>query len=175
VRDVFSGPGASGAGSSAATLSSKDNVPTQPQKLISYGTRSVYVWVNVTDYAASNPALAPVSWYLWHTNASGVSNITSPFDATNHSIDKKEHFWILPVNDTDMDSPYQDHSRWQFQLRGSYATPENPAPATVPKWDQFSCYAGCADYAVKYTITVKASDVVETGRYSVFCEDSSIC
>jgi hypothetical protein len=74
-----------------------------------------------------------------------------------------------------MDSPYQDHSRWRFQLRGSYSTPENPAPGTVPKWTQFSCYFGCADYAVKYTLTVKAGDTTETGRYEIFCEDTNIC
>ena len=60
-------------------------------------------------------------------------------------------------------------------------------PGFVPlSWDEafelraalttavISCYEGCADYQVKYTTVIKASDVVEDpAKVEVYCEDKS--
>ncbi len=160
TRDIFDGTAISVGTGTQSPTAPKEAGPVTPQRLISYGTRSLYVWANITDVTAPNPATAPTTWFLHHLNATGISNVTNPFDNANHSADKKNHFWILPVNDSDMDSPYQSTSRWQFELRAALTTPV------------ITCYEGCADYQVKYTLVIKASDVVEDpSKYEIYCED----
>lgn len=166
VREIYTG---SHTGAGTGVSSTEETEIIQPDRLISYGTKSVYVWANITSVSAPNPLTAPITWYLWHTNASGITNITNPFDEVTHSASVKNHFWILPVKDNDMDSPYQDGSRWQFELRGAMTTPD---PANTNR--QVSCYGGCADYVVKYDIVVKASDIEEP-MAEVYCEDQRIC
>lgn len=121
--------------------------PYSPKRLVSWGTHTIYVWANITDLQTPNPATAPTTWWLSFTNTSGQFNGTDPFDNTNHSADKKSHLWILSVNDGGMDSPYSDSSKWTFDLRGALTTPV------------ITCYSGCADYTVKYTLTILATDL----------------
>lgn len=140
--------------------------PVVPTKLISYGTRTLFVYANVTKMTATNPATAPVSWFLYHTNASGRVNITSPFDQENYAIEKRELLWVLPVDDGSMDSPYADGSRWEFDLGASLVTPENPTGR------QFSCYGGCAEWSAEYTLTVIASSIeLPPKAYHMSCLD----
>src|SRR5581483_6886487 len=73
----------------------KEAGPYSPKRLISYGTRTLYVWANISSADTPNPATAPTTWWLSFTNSSGQFNGTNPFDDVNHSKDKKEHFWIL--------------------------------------------------------------------------------
>lgn len=141
-------------GTSPAT---PDAGPVIPERLVSYGTKSVYVWANVTEIQTPNPATAPDGWYLYHTNATGEENVTGTANSTV-SADGKSFFWVLPVLPDDMDSPYQDKSRWQFALQGILGTCIN-----------------CADYTVKYHLTVKSSDLDETGKYTIYCWDSKNC
>lgn len=161
VRQVYDGEAtyANGYVSTLAGLQKTDaaNGPVTPKRLITFGTRSVYVWANTTSVDAPNPATAPTSWYLLHTNATGRQNITDSGNASASS-DGKNFFWILPVTPDDMDSPYQESSRWQFALAGELANCIN-----------------CADYTVKYHLTVKSSDLDETGRYTLYCWDSNDC
>lgn len=157
VREIFDGEAQSVSGTTSGIANGGDSAPITPKKLISYGTRSLYVWANVTSVSSTNPATAPTDYYLYHTNATGKENITSP-GAENATVDPTHFFWILPVRDDDMDSPYQDGSRFQFQLNGVLA----------------SCI-NCADYVLKYHLTIKASDLDETGKYHIYCWDANDC
>lgn len=159
-RDAVSARG--GYAGHGAAIVPKDAGPVQPDKVVSYGTRTLYVWANITDYQAPNPATAPRTWYLYHMNATGRANITNPFDFENHAIEKKEHFWVLPVDDNSMDSPYAEASRWSFELAGAYTPPAGP-----------TFYDGFASYAVKYTLVVHASPVeLAPEEYHMYCLQS---
>lgn len=143
----------------AGCLLAGDGVePVVPSKLISYGTRTLYIWANITDAQFPNPATQPTVWFLYHRNATGQNNITDIFDQ-NHAIDVREHSWILPVDDGSMDSPYADGSRWEFELGAAFTPPAGS-----------SCYGGCADWYAEYTLTVIASSVALPGEeYDMYC------
>jgi len=137
-------PGALGHG---AAIVPAEAGPVYADKLISYGTRTLHVWINITSVTAPNPVTAPKSWFLWHTNSSGDHNITDSNDVENHGFDVREHYWVLPVDDNGMDSPYSDGSRWWFMLGGNL-------DAVVA-----SAYGDYANWAAEYTIKVIASSV----------------
>ena len=142
---VVSGdPGAYGHG---AAIVPADAGPVTPDRLISYGTRTLYVWINITDVQAPNPVTAPKSWFLWHTNASGNHNITDSTDVQNHGVEVREHHWVLPVDDQGMDSPYSDGSRWWFMLGGNF------------DFVVLSGYGDYANWAATYDIKVIASRI----------------
>lgn len=148
-------PGALGHGAAIVPAEAGE---VRPDKLISYGTRTLYVWVNITEVTAPNPATAPKSWFLWHTNSTGNHNITDSSDVENHGFEKMEHEWVLPVDDNGMDSPYGDGSRWWFMLGGNF-------DAVV-----MSGYGDYANWAAKYTIKVVASNVaLPTEAYDWNC------
>jgi hypothetical protein len=154
--------------STGCTLAT-DPGPVFASKLVSYGTRTLFIWVNISAVQAPNPATAPNSWYVFHRNATGADNLTSPFDAVNYGMDKKELFWALPVDDGGMDSPYADASRWNFELGASYTT---PTPDGAPK---YAFYGGVADWAAKYTITVVASSIeLAPEQYHMSCLDEQV-
>lgn len=115
-----------------------------PAKLVSWGTRTLLVDVNITGVEG---ALPPTHWYLQFHNTSGVWNITSPFNDA-YKAGQPSYHWALFVDDNGMDSPYSDQSRWEFVLRGAYTSPV------------ISCIGGCAQYAVKYTLRIVATNQV---------------
>lgn len=121
--------------------------PVYADKLISYGTKTIHVWINITSVNAPNPATAPTSWFLWHTNSSGNHNITNSADVDNHGPSVMEHYWVLPVDENGMDSPYSDGSRWWFMLGGNY------------NFVVLSGYGDYANWAAEYTIKVIATNV----------------
>ena len=132
--------------------------PVVPSKLISYGTRTLHVYANITRAEFPNPATQPTVWFLYHRNATGENNITDIFDQ-EHSIDKLEHVWVLPVDDGSMDSPYADGSRWEFEIGAAFTPPAGS-----------SCYGGCADWYAEYTLTVIASKVeLAPEEYHMYC------
>jgi hypothetical protein len=155
-----------GLSSTGCTGATDVNGPVEPSKLISYGTRTLYVWANVTELVAANPATAPSAWFLYHRNATGRDNITNPFDFANYDISKRELLWVLPIDDGSMDSPYADGSRWEFELGASFTSPDNPAGVTR------SCYGGCAEWLARYTLTVHASAIeLAPEQYHLYCLD----
>lgn len=150
--------GLTGAG---CVLAGEGVEPVVPTKLISYGTRTLYIWANITDAQFPNPATQPKVWFLYHRNSTGANNITDIFDEEGHGIEKMEHMWILPVDDGSMDSPYADGSRWEFELGAAYTPPAGP-----------SCYGGCADWYASYTLTVIASGIeLPADDYHMYCLD----
>lgn len=150
-----------------------DAEPVIPTKLISYGTRTLDVWINITSYTPTNPATAPGTWFLFHRNATGRDNITNAFDVETYGIDKRELHWTLPVDDGSMDSPYADASRWEFELGA--ALPKTQIPGCIPNEYvpcQLVCYSGCSDWSAEYTITVIASSIVlPPASYHMSCLD----
>ena len=148
VLDVAAVAGDPGAFGHGAAIVPAEAGPVYADKLISYGTKTLHVWVNITEVTAPNPATAPKSWFLWHTNSSGNHNITASSDTEKHGFETREHYWALPVDDNGMDSPYADGSRWTFKLGGSVTTPA------------ISCYTGCADWFAKYSIVAHATNEV---------------
>ena len=134
-------------GASCAFAGDAETDPVKAQRLVSYGTKSLHVWVNITEVNAQNPALAPSNWFLFHLNATGNDNFTNPFDA-EATYDKREFYWVFPVDDNGMDSPYADGSRWTFELGGTLTTPA------------LSCYSNCADWSAKYSIVAHATNEV---------------
>jgi hypothetical protein len=150
-------------GASCAFAGSSETEAVKADKLISYGTKSLHVWVNITEVNAQNPALAPNNWFLHHINATGRENLTDPFDP-EATAEKREFYWIFPVDDNGMDSPYADGSRWNFQLGGSVTTPA------------LSCYSGCADWFAKYDIVVHATnEELPMDAYHHYCLRDEEC
>ena len=143
------------------TLAADDVEPIAPTKLISYGTRTLHVWLNITRADLPSPATSPTVWFLYHRNATGETNITNIFDEEGHGVAKKEHYWVLPVDDGSMDSPYADGSRWEFELGGSLTPPVGSA-----------CYGGCTDWYAEYTLTVIATpEELAPEAYHMYCLD----
>ncbi|MFP5379811.1 MAG: hypothetical protein ACLGHP_08715, partial [Vicinamibacteria bacterium] len=158
TREVLRATATACAGS-ACVAGGEDQI-LAPTKLISYGTKSIYVWLNVTGFNAPNPALAPTHWFLWHRNATGFDNTTDPF-AEDAVVANGNYHWVLPVRDNDMDSPYADGSRWSFNLGGALTSPA------------LTCYYGCAEYTADYELVVHASDIDEADRYHIYCGDDT--
>ena len=156
----------SGLTATGCVLGGGDAEPIVPSKLISYGTRTLHVFLNITSVTASNPATTPNAWILHHSNATGGENITDARDVSQYGYEKRELHWVLPVDDGSMDSPYADGSRWRFSLGAALVTPDTPArPGTY-------CYGGCAEWTAEYTLTVIASrDALPQEAYHWNCLD----
>lgn len=138
--------------------------PVFAQRLVSYGTKSLHVWLNITEATFPNPATQPQSWFLFHRNATGRDNVTNQFDTTTYAIENREFYWIFPVDDNGMDSPYADGSRWNFELGASLTTPV------------VSCYGNCADWSAKYTLVAHATnEVLPAEAYHMNCLRDEEC
>ena len=121
--------------------------PVPADRLVSFGTRTLHVFVNITDVKTENPALQPSEWRLLWNNASGVLRDVG---GEAHGGAVREHHWVLPVDDGGMDSPYADASRWTFGLRGLFAL-------GTPDYTLMTCSGACAMYEASYAITVLAT------------------
>lgn len=123
-----------------------------PTKLVSYGTKTLYVFVNVTDVRSENPAMQPSNWALAWRNATGAARAVS---GPGHEGAVLQHVWTLPVDDAGMDSPYATASRWGFLVYGDF---EVGADTPEGRRGIFGCGA-CAVYEIAYDIRVVASSV----------------
>ncbi|MHB8586546.1 MAG: hypothetical protein ACYDDF_12030 [Thermoplasmatota archaeon] len=148
------------AGESQDTYNEGNGGPVKvvyPDKLVSEGTNTLFVWVNITDLTATVPVTAPGYWTLVYHNASYTSmNLTE----YHHSpAGNKSYLFILHSDMYGMDSPYASQSRWAFWLRG--------VPPDTNK-AQMGCWGGCATYDVKYNVQVVASDLIlDPSMYTV--------
>ncbi|HWG90788.1 MAG TPA: hypothetical protein VNZ52_08085 [Candidatus Thermoplasmatota archaeon] len=142
-RTVYDGTVAIREGGQLTALLGRQFEPAKPEKLISYGTKTLYVYANITGYEGT-PGFAPTNWYLYYKNATGDWNITDIYDANNAVESAKSLKFVLKVDDAGMDTPYAPSSRWEFLVRGALA----------------NCYSGCAAYSAEYTLTVIATDLL---------------
>ena len=162
-RRVLDVPDAVACDGSACNLVQSSGLIT-PDKLISYGTRTLHVWANITSVFAPNPALAPDVWFVRHINSTGRDNVTTIFDKEEHGAAIMEHYWILPVDDNGMDSPYADGSKWTFGLGGAFFK------------EGISCYGGCADWSAEYSLVVIATnEVLDPELYHMSCIIDTDC
>ena len=110
-----------------------------PTRLVSSGTRTLIVHVNVTGLEG---ALKPTHWTLQFHNASGrYWNLTEWVEAGT-TTDRAQLTWVLPVDENGMDSPYAPGSRWELVLRGTMG----------------NCLGGCAVYDASYEVRAIATD-----------------
>jgi hypothetical protein len=117
-----------------------------PGRLISEGTASVLVFVNITSLQSATGIPPTHLWLLFHNASYDVWNNTSPFD-NNHSLKSQNQLFRIRVDPNGMDSPYQDASRWQFVVRAATTTP------------LISCIRQCNPYTMTYHLTVIATDL----------------
>ncbi|MFA5860179.1 MAG: hypothetical protein WDA16_00650 [Candidatus Thermoplasmatota archaeon] len=120
-----------------------------PDKLISYQTGLLDVFINITKATASNGA-TPTGFFLEYHNAT----ILDAEDTFNERIDDKDkgrsfshkdfHF-VVKVDPAGMDGPYQPSSRWGFRPVATFA--ETPAASMCP---------GCFAYDIEYHLTIVA-------------------
>ena len=125
-----------------------------PDKLISYGTGRLDVYINITKAVASNGA-TPTGFFLEYHNAT----ILDAEDEFNERIDDEEkgrqfdhqdYHFVVEVHPAGMDGPYQPSSRWGFRPVATFA--ETPAASLCP---------GCFAYDIEYHMTIIAHKAVE--------------
>lgn len=109
-----------------------------PQRLVSWGTRTLAVHVNVTRVEG---LARPTHWALQFHNASGRFWNMTEYAAAGTTVDRTSLTWLLAVDENGMDAPYAPRSRWEVALRGVAG----------------NCVGGCADYVVEYEVRVVAS------------------
>ena len=134
-------------------VTGEDTSWNHPEKLISYGTRELHVFVNFTKIEGLQQ---PTKFYLDFHNATIVPGI-GDFDPAQTRIydegtdGKSYHFVIGPehVNDGGMDSPYQTMSRWGFRVLG-----ELEDAAGNPNC--LGLASSCLEYIVDYHMTIIA-------------------
>ncbi|MHB8587038.1 MAG: hypothetical protein ACYDDF_14510 [Thermoplasmatota archaeon] len=120
----------------------------QPGRLISAGTQTLFIYVNITNLHSDINVQPTNLWLLFHNASYQTWNSTSPFDS-NHTIAKgMKQVFVVKVDMNGMDSPYQSASRWVFEMRAATSTPV------------ISCIRQCNPYQMTYHITVVASDLV---------------
>lgn len=127
-----------------------------PERVISYGTDSVEVFITKTRFAAANGApIEPDYFYLDYHNASFISKMGNG-DLVGGRIrdegsDGSTYYFTIPVTAYDMDTPYGTKSRWGFRFAARFSE------ATCPDVDQ-SFQQGCQwfPYALEYTMRIVA-------------------
>lgn len=103
-----------------------------PDKLISWGTQKLVVFVNVTDiqYGGAVP-VDPLYLYLRVRNATAQSDNTTGDEAEVGTGSQREYVWEIPVDANGMDSPYAPSSRWGFAMGAFYSAFSDSSPYTV--------------------------------------------
>lgn len=111
------------------------------QGLVSFGTRSLIVLVNVTR-VESPPGTAPTAWDLHYADATGA------WGSTRAEAGEELRF-VLPVAEGGMDSPYLEGSRWRLLLTGDVRVSGPRATVQTP----------AVQYAVEYEMVAIASSL----------------
>lgn len=134
-------------------ITGEDTSWNYPDKLISYGTTGLHVFVNFTKIEG---AQQPTKFYLDFHNATIVPGI-GDFDPSQTRIydegtdGKSYHFVLGPeeVNAGGMDSPYQTSSRWGFRVLGELddATGQSNCGGLA---------STCLEYTVDFHLTIIA-------------------
>lgn len=114
-----------------------------PDRLISMGTRTLDVYVNITRLELP-PGVENAGFHLFWRSADTTPNSLGHSQFNNETDAKTFAYWRLEVDDDMVDSPYQPTSRFSFKVLAT------PADSSV-----VLCYR-CMPYELEYTITVIA-------------------
>jgi len=150
VLDTTTTTGENGVVGDAAPIAFDDQGAVKPDRLISYGTRTLHIYLNISNFAVTNPADQPTNFFLEFSNASGRLLTSGIFDVEGHPISQTAHEWTLKVEDSGMDSPYAPESRWTFKLGAAFFT--GAAGRGV------SCFRNCATWTADYSLAIIATD-----------------
>lgn len=151
TRLIFEGTAATHESGYMAGLEQDDSFEQQaPNRLISYGTKSVHAWINVTSVKAP-PGAVFGAWHLAVKNATGDWTRVDPWTPPADPAEPKDLYFVTAVDEAGMDSPYAADSRWEFFL---YADLQFCAPDV--------CLLGASGfvaYDVEYAMTIVASSL----------------
>lgn len=114
-----------------------------PDRLISMGTRTLDVYVNITKLELP-PGVTNGGFTLYWRTANTTPDSLGIFSLANETDDKTTAFFHLSVDDDEVDSPYQPASRFGFKLL-----------ANVLNDDVAACYR-CVPYTIEYSMTIVA-------------------
>lgn len=125
-----------------------------PDKLVSYGTGYLDVFVNVTS-ASSSTGAEPTGFFLEYHNATILDaedefNDRIDDEVKGRQFDHQDYHFVVPVDPAGMDGPYQSGSLWAFRMVATFA--ETPAASLCP---------GCFAYDIEYTMTIVAHKATE--------------
>lgn len=126
-----------------------------PEKLISYGTGQVDVYVNVTSFT-STPPTEPAQYLLYAHNATegGFECCDGQaYEDVNGANDLVSYHFVVPVDANGMDGPYQPASRWGFHLAARIG-------AALPEAGPVGFTDG-ATYDITYHMTIIARKAAE--------------
>lgn len=136
-----------------------------PDKLVSWGTDALYVFMNVTSVSSSIPGASPTGYFLEFHNATDIGpeilfgnrsaqDIKQGGDAAPIDSGDLHHYAFripnaanqkAPLDIGGLDGPYQPNSRWGFRLMATFAN--TPAVGLCP---------GCFSYDIEYDLTIIA-------------------
>lgn len=125
-----------------------------PDKLVSYGTGSLDVFINITKATASNGA-SPTNFFLEYHNAT----LLDEEDTFNERLgdhekknDLQHYHFVVKVDPNGMDGPYQPGSLWGFRPVAEFATILPPAGP----YSSIGLCPGCFPYDIEYHLTIIA-------------------
>ncbi|HLE97536.1 MAG TPA: hypothetical protein VI997_09220 [Candidatus Thermoplasmatota archaeon] len=121
-----------------------------PNRLISYGTEAVHVWINVTSVKAP-PGSSFGEWRLAYHNASGLPQDARPVTPPADPSLPQDLYFVIPVDANGMDTPYATDSRWEFNLQANLLLGD-PAVFTLGLF-------GFVSYEVEYRMVIVATNV----------------
>lgn len=123
-----------------------------PDKLISYGTGTLDVFVNISSATASNGA-PPTGFFLEYHNATLLDQ-EDTFNERIHDAegknDLKSYHFKVKVDPNGMDGPYQPGSLWGFRIVATFGN------VAVPGVGGVGLCPGCFPYDVAYHMTIVA-------------------
>lgn len=114
-----------------------------PDKLISMGSHTLDVYVNITQLTFP-PGVPNGGFTLYWRTADTRPDDLGIFSIANETDDATFAYWHLQLDENMVDSPYQPASRFGFKV---LANPVND--------DAAACYR-CVPYEIKYTMTIIA-------------------
>lgn len=156
-REIFNGPVTTDTnGWADYWLTGNDANWVHPDRVISYGTDSIEIFIEKTGFAAANGApIEPDYFYLEYHNASFISKMGNGDLAGAYAMDEGSdgttYHFTIPVTAYDMDTPYGQKSRWGFRFMARFNT------ESCPDVDS-SIQQGCQwyPYSLDYTMRIVA-------------------
>lgn len=137
-------------------ITGNDGSWVHPERVISYGTERVEVFVTKKSFSAANGLpIEPDYFYLDYHNASFISKMGNGDLVGGRIVDEGSdgttYHFVIPVTAYDMDTPYGTKSRWGFRFAARFS--EDTCPGIDPSIEQ-----GCQwfPYTLDYDMRIVA-------------------